>query len=81
MGVEYVAICCTLYFTDAVSLIHITASYTTPFKCSDGSYALISGTNLTIEYNYGHSRSEVRMTLSTDISPNYIELFMLDRVL
>ena len=62
------------YFTEAVSLIQITASYTTPFKCVDGSYALINGTNLTIEYNYGHNFSEVRIILSTIISPNYIDL-------
>ena len=39
------------------------ASYKTPFECFDGSYALISGADLTLEYDYGYQYSEVRMIL------------------
>ena len=45
--------------------LKITTSYRTSSQCSDGSYALIGGANLTLEYNYGHNYSRVRRTLPT----------------
>ena len=54
----------TLFFVGAVHQLEITTSYTTPYQCSNGSYALISGTNLTLEYDYKHHYSKVRMTWS-----------------
>ena len=45
----------------------MTCSYTTSFHCFDGSYALIEGADLTLEYDFGHSNNDVRITLSTNI--------------
>ena len=52
----------------------ITGSYSTSFRCFDGSYALINGADLTLEYEYGLSVSEVRMTLSRLIFYSYVQL-------
>ena len=57
----------TFILADVVHQLEITGSYTTSFECLDGSYALISGDNLTLEYNYGYTYTEVRMTLSKNI--------------
>ena len=51
-------------FTEAVQMLQMNMSYTTPFRCTNGSYALISGKKFTFEFNYGHRFSEVRMTLA-----------------
>ena len=54
-----------LYFTGVVYPLEINATYTTSFQCQDGSYALISGADLTLKYDYGHSVKHVRITLYT----------------
>ena len=54
----------TYFFLEVVHQLEMTASYETSFRCSDGSYALISGDNLTLVYDYGYKYSQVRMTLT-----------------
>ena len=51
------------FFTGAASQLEITASYTTSFRCTNGSYALISGDNLSLKYDYGCNISQVRIIL------------------
>ena len=50
-----------IFFTGAASQLEITASYTTSFRCTNGSYALISGDNLTLKFDYGYNVSQVRI--------------------
>ena len=57
------------------------ASYTTSFQCSDGSYVLISGDNLTLEYDYGYSYSQVRMTLSIIICTAMLNFLVPDKAI
>ena len=52
-----------ILFAEFVYQLEIKASYTTPFPCLDGSYALISGVDLTLVYDYGYNYTDVRMTL------------------
>ena len=52
----------SIFSAEAVYQLEIRASYTTPFLCFDGSYALIGGADLTLEYDYGFHYSEVRMS-------------------
>ena len=47
-------------FSDVVYPMEMKASYTTPFRCLNGSYALIRGADLTLEYDYGYNYSKVR---------------------
>ena len=59
---EQIVLC---IFTGAASQLEMKASYTTSFKCSDGSYALFRGDNLTLVFEYGYSFSEVIILLCT----------------
>ena len=54
-------------FAESVHQLKINASYTTSFQCFDGSYALISGDTLTLEYDFGFSYKDVSMRLSNII--------------
>ena len=53
---------CSNFLLGVVYPLEITASYTTSFRCFDGSYALIGGADLTLEYDYGYSYTEVKIT-------------------
>ena len=60
-------------FVETVPSLEIVASYTTSFRCFDGSYALVSGADLTLEYDYGYRQFQVRMPpLSTSIFYSYL---------
>ena len=52
---------------EVVHQLEMAASYTTSDRCHNGSYALIGGATLTLEYDYGYSNHDVRMALSTVI--------------
>ena len=54
--------------------MEIKASYKTSFQCHNGTFALIGGADLTLEYDYGYNYSKVRVTLPIIISHNYIQL-------
>ena len=56
-------------FVGAVHQLEMEGLYTTSFLCFDGSYALISGANLTLQYDYRHNQLQVRMILSTNYVP------------
>ena len=52
-----------IFLAGLVCQLEIRGSYTTTFQCSNGSYALIGGADLTLEYDYGYSYSQVRVAL------------------
>ena len=56
-----------LSFVDVVHQLEIKGSYTTSYQCSDGSYALITGADLTLEYDYGYTYNQVRISYCTSI--------------
>ena len=62
-------------FPAATHALNFTSSYTTSFPCDDGSYALIEGANMTLEYDFGFSHYKVRKRLSTIISQLSINIF------